>query len=112
MIIVISPSKTVDFSSHPFRTHTLPKQLQQSQQLIDTACLLSPDELSCLMKISEKLSLLNWQRYQDFQQPFTLKNAKQALLAFKGDVFKGIDVDNYTDDDFAFAQKQKHKIKP
>ena len=105
MIIVISPSKTLDFSSNPFHTHTVPRQLVQSQQLIDTARQLSPEDIAKLMKISEKLSLLNWQRYLDFEQPFHLENAKQALLAFKGDVYGGIDSDNYTSDDFSFAQK-------
>ena len=105
MIIVISPSKTLDFSPNPFHTHTLPRQLDKSQELIDTAQQLNPEEIAALMKISEKLSHLNWQRYQDFLQPFTLDNAKQALLAFKGDVYGGIDSDNYSDEDFAFAQK-------
>ncbi len=105
MIIVISPSKTLDFSTHSFHTHTQPRQLKQSQELIDTVKQLSPDALSDLMKISPKLSELNWQRYQDFQQPFTLDNAKQAILAFKGDVYSGIDSENYNVEDFAFAQK-------
>ena len=105
MIIVISPSKTLDFSPNSFHTHTLPRQLKQSQELIDTAKQLSPEDLANLMKISEKLSQLNWQRYQDFQQPFTLNNAKQALLAFKGDVYAGIDSDNYSEEDFSFAQQ-------
>ncbi len=104
MIIVISPSKTLDFSANPFQTYSQPRQLSQSQLLIDTAKQLEPEALSALMKISEKLSLLNWQRYQDFQQPFSLENAKQALLAFKGDVYGGIDSDNYNEEDFNFAQ--------
>lgn len=104
MIIVISPSKTLDFSTSPFKTHSQPRQLSQSQLLIDTVKQLEPESLSALMKISEKLSLLNCQRYQDFQQPFSLKNAKQALLAFKGDVYGGIDSDNYNKEDFDFAQ--------
>ncbi len=105
MIIVISPSKTLDFSAHSFRSHTQSRQLKQSQELIDTVKQLSSEELSDLMNISPKLSELNWQRYQDFQQPFTMGNAKQAILAFKGDVYGGIDSDNYSEDDFAFAQK-------
>jgi len=105
MIIVISPSKTLDFSSNAFNTHTLPRQLEQSQELINTAKQLSTEELSSLMKISEKLSQLNWQRYRDFNLPFSLSNAKQALLAFKGDVYGGIDSDNYTKEDFDFAQQ-------
>ena len=105
MIIIISPSKTLDFAANSFHTHSIPRQLKQSQQLIDTVGQLNPEELGKLMKISDKLSLLNWQRYQDFQQPFNLDNAKQALLAFKGDVYGGIDSDNYSPDDFEFAQK-------
>lgn len=105
MIIVISPSKTLDFSANSFSTHTLPRQLDQSQALIDRARQLNPNELSKLMKISDKLSQLNWQRYQDFQQPFSLDNSKQALLAFKGDVYAGIDAAGYSEQDFDFAQK-------
>lgn len=105
MIIVISPSKTLDFSANPFHTYTQPRQLEQSQELIETAKQLSPEDLAGLMKISEKLSQLNWQRYQDFQQPFSLDNAKQALLAFKGDVYVGIASESYDKEDFAFAQK-------
>ncbi|KAF3978357.1 MAG: peroxide stress protein YaaA [Methylococcales symbiont of Iophon sp. n. MRB-2018] len=104
MIIVISPSKTLDFSVNSFHDHTFPRQLNNSQELINTVKQFTVEELASLMKISEKLSQLNWQRYRDFQQPFTLRNAKQALLAFKGDVYGGIDVENYTANDFAFAQ--------
>jgi len=105
MIIVISPSKTLDFTSPPLTTHTLPRQLEQSEILIDTAKQLSTEDLANLMKISEKLSQLNWQRYRDFNLPFALANAKQALLAFKGDVYGGIDSENYDADDFEFAQQ-------
>jgi len=105
MIIVISPSKTLDLSANSIQTHSLPRQLAQSQALIDTAKQLTAEQLSKLMKISDKLSQLNWQRYRDFNLPFTLCNAKQALLAFKGDVYTGIDVDNYNEEDFDFAQQ-------
>ena len=105
MIIVISPSKTLDFKTSPVTTFTQPRQLQQSQELIDTVKQLKPEDLSELMKISGKLSQLNWQRYQDFHQPFELNNAKQAILAFKGDVYNGIDTANYEPEDFAFAQQ-------
>lgn len=105
MIIVISPSKTQDFSPDSNSQLSYPRQLEQSQQLINILLELNPEELAKLMKISEKLSHLNWQRFQDFSQPFTLENAKQALLAFKGDVYGGIDVDNYSPEDFNFAQQ-------
>jgi len=105
MILIISPSKTQDFSPSVLTQHTQARQLQQSQNLINTLVTLTPEELSSLMKISDKLSQLNWQRYQDFELPFNLSNAKQALLAFKGDVYSGIEAENYTDEDFAFAQQ-------
>ncbi len=105
MIIVISPSKTLDLSNNQFQTYTLPRQLEQSQSLIDTVKQLSTAELSSLMKISDKLSQLNWQRYKDFNTPFSLSNAKQALLTFKGDVYAGIDSDHYNSEDFEFAQQ-------
>jgi len=105
MILIISPSKTQDFSPSVLTQHTQARQLQQSQNLINTLVTLTPEELSSLMKISDKLSQLNWQRYQDFELPFNLSNAKQALLAFKGDVYSGIETENYTDEDFAFAQQ-------
>lgn len=105
MIIVISPSKTLDFSPPSYQTYTQPRQLEQSQVLIDTVRHLSPEDITDLMRISSKLSQLNWQRYQDFYPPFNLTNAKQALLAFKGDVYTGIDSDNYSEADFSFAQQ-------
>lgn len=106
MIIIISPAKTLDFTPTSCKTYTLPRQLSQSQQLIDEVKKFSPDDLSKLMKISPKLALLNRQRYHDFCTPFTTDNAKQALLAFQGDVYKGIDTINWTAADFAFAQQK------
>jgi len=105
MLIVISPSKTLDFSSNTFDTHTLPRQLKQSQELINITKQMSAEDLSALMKISNKLGQLNWQRFQDFTQPFQLSNSKQALLAFKGDVYAGINADQYSADDLSFAQQ-------
>ncbi len=105
MITVISPSKTQDFSPSANLEFTYPQQLQQSQQLIETLVEFNPEALAKLMKISEKLSLLNWQRFQNFSDDFSLKNAKQALLAFKGDVYKGFAIENYTPEDFNFAQQ-------
>jgi cytoplasmic iron level regulating protein YaaA (DUF328/UPF0246 family) len=105
MMTVISPSKTLDFAPHPYENHSLPRLLEHSQKLIDILCQFSPEDISKLMKISDKLGELNWQRYHDFEKPFTLNNAKQALLAFKGDVYSGIDSDHYDNNDFSFAQQ-------
>jgi len=78
--------------------------LEQSRQLIDELKKLNPQQVAELMGISDKLAQQNWQRFQDFSLPFNIENAKQALLVFKGDVFSPIDIESYTDEDFAFAQ--------
>ncbi len=65
----------------------------------------SAPELKSLMGISENLATLNEERFKTFQKEFNFENSKQALLAFKGDVYTKIDVDNYSDEDFEFAQE-------
>lgn len=103
--MVISPAKTLDFGGSPYPHFTQPAYLEDSQELIKQLREFSVADIGKLMKISEKLSVLNQQRYEDFQTPFTPDNARQALLVFKGDVYKGIDIENYNDDDLAFAQE-------
>ncbi|NJN23777.1 MAG: peroxide stress protein YaaA [Acaryochloridaceae cyanobacterium RL_2_7] len=105
MLMVISPAKTLDFSPRDCSDYTIPDQLDQSQELVEQLRELSPSEIGTLMKISPKLSDLNYQRFQDFHLPFSMDNAKPALLAFKGDVYKGIDTATYKPDDLNFAQK-------
>lgn len=104
MLMVISPAKTLDYSGDRYPHFTLPEGLAQSEVLVEQLSDYDPLQLSSLMHISDQLAQLNHQRYQDFQTPFTLENAKQALLAFKGDVYKGIPVEDYDDEDLAFAQ--------
>lgn len=106
MLLVISPAKTLDFDTAPVtKTHTQPRFLEQSQQLIDDLRKLSVQDVASLMKLSDKLAGLNVARFQTWQPPFDLENAKQAVLAFKGDVYTGLDADSLTEDDLAFAQQ-------
>ncbi len=105
MLMVISPAKTLDYSKRECPDFTIPVQLEQSQVLVNQLRDLSAVEIGELMYISPKLSDLNHQRYQDFQIPFTPDNSKQALLAFKGDVYKGIDTATYNPEDLNFAQQ-------
>lgn len=106
MLIVISPAKTLDFDTAPSTDkHSKPDFLRHSRQLIDVLRDRSPDEISSLMGISSKLADLNYQRYTDWHTPFTPANAKQAVLAFKGDVYVGLEVDEYSERDFDYAQK-------
>jgi len=104
MISIISPSKTLDFNGTPHKRHTIPVFSSQTQELVDHLKPLSGADLEKRMKISPKLALLNHQRYQAFRMPFTPENSRQALLAFKGDVYQGIDLEQYTDGDLDFAQ--------
>lgn len=109
MLLVLSPSKTLDFESKPrIATHSLPDMLKESQALVKELRAYTPKKLSVLMGISDKLAALNARRYKDFSTPFTLANAKQALLAFKGDVYEPIEVESYGRDEFAFAQEHVH----
>ncbi|PXW86404.1 hypothetical protein C8R34_11410 [Nitrosomonas sp. Nm84] len=105
MIIVISPAKTLDFETPPItHEYTQPGFLDDSAELIDELRKLEPDQVGKLMSISPKLAVLNSNRYFTWERPFTLKNAKQAVLAFKGDVYMGLDADTLTATELAFAQ--------
>lgn len=106
MLTLISPAKSLDFES-PLLTqvHSQADFLPQSQSLIDELKELSPVDIEKLMKISPKLAVLNMERFSDWQLPFTLDNSRQALLAFKGDVYQGIAVENFSEDDLTFAQQ-------
>lgn len=105
MIIVISPAKTLDFETTPVtKTFSTPRFLDDSCELVEQLKLLEPHDISTLMSISPKLGELNADRFQRWQIPFTPNNAKQALLAFKGDVYTGLDAETFAEDDFQFAQ--------
>ena len=105
MLIVVSPAKTLDYDTPPvIADYTQPELLAHSAELIERARKLTPAEIGKLMKISDKLAGLNAARFADWQPEFTPENAKQALLAFKGDVYTGLDAESLTAGDFAFAQ--------
>jgi len=105
MLMVISPAKTLDYESPlATETHTQPEFLDHACELIDQLKDLEPHQVSNLMSISEKLGQLNAERFQSWHTPFSLDNARQAALAFKGDVYTGLAADTFSEDDFAFAQ--------
>ncbi len=106
MLILISPAKTMDFDSPVSTTeHTQPELLDKSQELVDVCRQLSNDDLSNLMNISPKLAELNGARFCNWQPIFNLENARQAILAFKGDVYTGLQAEDFSQQDFEFAQK-------
>jgi cytoplasmic iron level regulating protein YaaA (DUF328/UPF0246 family) len=95
MKIIISPAKSLDFESTvPTSLHTMPRFLEQSAKLNQKLKTLSKNKLADLMSISDDLAALNYERNQTWQPPFSTENAKQAIYAFTGEVFRGIDVNS------------------
>lgn len=106
MIITLSPSKGQDFESPVLtKKYSRPEDLKDSELLIKELRKIKPVGLRELMDVSSKLAELNVGRYKAFKTPFTTKNARQAILAFKGDVYSGIDVAHFSADDFDYAQE-------
>ena len=105
MLAIISPSKTQDFSLCDINSFTQTRQLDHTQELVKILKNKTQRQISKLMSLSEKLSKLNFDRFQTFKTPFSLDNAKQALLAFKGDVYNGINASSLSAKDLDFAQK-------
>ena len=106
MLILISPAKTLDYQSElTTKRFTQPALLEHSQQLIREARKLSAPQIKALMGISDKLADLNATRFHDWHPDFTPDNARQAILAFKGDVYTGLQAETFSEADFDFAQQ-------
>jgi len=106
MLSVISPAKTLDFDTPPTtRKATQPLFLDRAARLVEDARHLNPEDIRELMGISEKLAQLNHRRFMNWGTPFDLTNAKQAVLAFKGDVYTGLEAETLGAPQLAFAQK-------
>jgi len=105
MLAVISPAKKLDFET-PAKDFPVEQcqLLAQAQVLIERCKGLSPSDIASLMKLSDKLAGLNAARFGQWQTPFTLDNAKQAIFSFKGDVYVGLDAETLSDEDLVFAQ--------
>jgi len=106
MFAVISPAKKLNFDPLDSKVvHSVPGMLGDTVELMETTRSLQPKDLSGLMKISENLAELNYARFQNFSTPFTKDNAKQAVLAFNGDTYTGLDATTMSADDLGFAQQ-------
>lgn len=104
MLALLSPSKTLDMSTVNVPLPVgQPEFLTHSESLVSELRAVSVEGLKKLMDISEALATLNYERYQQFHLPFTSKNAKPAILAFKGDVYEPLTLEAWTTDDFAYA---------
>ncbi|MGB4467288.1 MAG: peroxide stress protein YaaA [Azovibrio sp.] len=106
MFMLVSPAKSLDFEN-PVPVdlpHTLPDWLSESAALIERLRELSPAEVAELMDLSDKLAVLNVTRYAEWALPFTPENARQAVLAFNGDVYEGLDAAHLEAADLEWAQ--------
>jgi cytoplasmic iron level regulating protein YaaA (DUF328/UPF0246 family) len=105
MIILLSPAKSLDYDTAPTTDkHTLPQFLDDSAALIDVLKPYTPAQIGSLMDLSDNLSALNVARYAAWSPRFTAKNSKQAVLAFNGDVYEGLDACTLSQADLDWAQ--------
>ena len=108
MLAILSPAKTLDFDS-PLTTdqHSAPEFTKESKALIKTLRQLEPSDIGSLMGISDKLATLNHDRYAHWSAKFDdASGARASLLAFKGDVYLGLDAQTLSKRDFTWAQKR------
>ncbi|MEX0619613.1 MAG: peroxide stress protein YaaA [Pseudohongiellaceae bacterium] len=106
MIVVISPAKSLDYESPvPTERFSQPVFIDEAVRLTNSLKKLTPGKLSKLMHISDKLAELNYHRYANWQVPFSPANARQAIFAFTGDVYQGLDVGRLSAADLKFAQE-------
>ena len=106
MLFLISPAKALDYETLPTTaTHTQPLFVPQASELIGVLRGKSPQQIAELMDLSDQLSGLNVARYQAWRPKFSTKNAKQAVLAFDGDVYGGLDAKTLSEDDLGWAQQ-------
>jgi hypothetical protein len=105
MLFLLSPAKSLDYTPPAAELpHTQPLFVAQSAELIEVLRQKSPQQIAELMHLSDALSTLNVARYEAWRPKFTAKNAKQAVLAFNGDVYEGLDAKTLSPDDLAWTQ--------
>jgi cytoplasmic iron level regulating protein YaaA (DUF328/UPF0246 family) len=105
MLFLLSPAKALDYEPPAADVpHTQPLFSKQSAELIDILKEKTPQDIASLMHLSDALSALNVARYQAWRPKFTAQNAKQAVLAFNGDVYEGLDAKSLSPADLAWAQ--------
>ena len=105
MITVLSPAKKLskECKAHDF-VSTLPDFIDDSKELVSILKQSQPGDLQNLMGISENLSILNWERYQNWNLPFNKSQSRQALFSFQGDTYTGLNVDSLNEKEISFAQ--------
>ncbi|QBM27005.1 peroxide stress protein YaaA [Hydrogenophaga pseudoflava] len=106
MLFVISPAKALDYETPAhIKTYTQPLFVEQASELIAVLREKSPQQVAELMDLSDQLAGLNAARYQAWSPKFTAKNSKQAVLAFDGDVYGGLDAKTLNEDELDWLQQ-------
>uniref|UniRef100_UPI00404787FE peroxide stress protein YaaA n=1 Tax=Algoriphagus sp. TaxID=1872435 RepID=UPI00404787FE len=105
MLIVISPAKTLDYSNPEYSSHTQPDFPTEVKNLVGVLKKKSASQISKLMHLSDSLAVLNEERYKTFSETFNPENSKQAVLAFKGEVYAKMEADHFSPEDLDFAQQ-------
>ena len=105
MITVISPAKKLSNECYAYEAdHSQPFYLNRSTELVNQLKGYEPSHLQSLMGISEKLSVLNWERFQSWKPSFNSDNSRQAFFTFRGDTYSGLDADTLSSQDLSFSQ--------
>lgn len=105
MLYVVSPAKNLDYET-PAQTETFtqPELVEEAAELTQVCRQLTPADLSQLMSISDKLAGLNAARFEQWVPEFTLANSKQAVLAFNGDVYAGMEAQSFNEQELVYSQ--------
>ena len=105
MLLVLSPAKSLDYETPPVvADNSMPEFIDESALLIKELKKLSLKDVAELMGISDKLAALNVARYAEWSKKFSTKNSKQAILAFNGDVYEGLDAATLSKKQLKFSQ--------
>ena len=105
MITLISPAKTLDYKNPaPSKKHSDAAMLSEAERLVQVMQKKSAKKIAALMSVNDQIAQLNYERYQNWSTPFSPENAKQALYAFQGDVYRGLGAADFSTEDENFAQ--------
>ena len=106
MITVLSPAKRLNFSDPLLTEHfSVPEYVKESAVIMNKLKKLSTSGIKKLMDINDNLAEVNYERFQNWSPEFDLKVARQAITSFKGDVYLGLDVNSFREEDFNTAQR-------
>ena len=105
MLSILGPAKTMDTSPHGItESHTLPQYKDRAEELVEQLQQFTIPQLKSLMQVSDKLATLNFERYMQWRRSYTAEEGQQAILAFSGAVFNGLQARSLSEEDLQFAQ--------